>query len=554
MQLKRYISQEQLPSRAPTSPVDFANFDRLGVASDRIGKAVSSVGESIYQADAPERAIRRQLDMQQLKAEEDLEVEEALTTYKSLAQEVIERHRNNYSPGASEEYGSIGEFSKNIVSELKDLVHLDSFGGMHPTANARFRTDAFKHVEELIPVLSKMRTDVLHEKSEARLGQAKATWEHKANLSLEPLDVIGSMNGYSADLEKAVGSKMLAPDKAVERSEKFNADVAEAWFNGMIGTDPDALFYAMQYPSEEQKYLFGYIKGKDRTTFTVDREKRVLDGIERKRKDDERNLELKQTAIENKFWDSFFNAPFGATRKMFEQNEVELRKLKPERYKSIAKEVSETRDAGGIGDAEKTNRWKTMLFHSSNALTEDEILAMDGLNWSQRQELYKAKRTQVEFEHSSANNPKHFSNDDNYKFYSKEIQDQLGVIKLSPFTNASQLQLLSQAEIAFRGEYERLHKENGGNVTQEEAKVLMQQIVKTTRQKLSFKAQTYGEVPRFTDPRDLEEARKAGKITEREYAAEWAKLKGWRELQRDEADSGSDKLNPKREFNKRGKE
>ncbi len=120
------------------------------------------------------------------------------------------------------------------------------------------------------------------------------------------------------------------------------------------------------------------------------------------------------------------------------------------------------------------------------------------------------------------------------------------MIKLSPFTDAASRQLLSQAEIAFRTEYERLYEEKKGRVSQEEAKVLMQGIVTTARQNLGFKARVTGELPRFTDAAMLQAAKDAGKLTEKEYAEEYRKLKAWRALE-------EEKAQPK-EFKKHGKD
>ena len=554
MQLKRYISQDSLPPRTGTSPVDFQDFSRSGHSIDQFGKALSATGTHLFNADAPEREKLKRQELHRLAVEEDLAVQEAVTFFKTHAAETIQRRVEQYSPGASEDDRSVTEFAKNTIEDIREMVDMDAFEHMPPTARKRFQLEALKHIDSIIPDLNKKRTEMLIAKNEARLGQSRATYEHQANLANDPIDVMRAMDGYADDLYKSVQNGTLGPDKAVERANKFNSAVAESWFNAQVGRDPEGLFLAMKTPTPEHAYLFGLLGGKDQTGFTQDHERRVLDGIERKRKDDERNLEARQTEIENKFWESFYGGPFAATKRIVDENLHELRKLKPERFKSIVKEVSEARDAGGRGDEAKMNYWKTMLFHDSAAVGSDEILRMPGLNWTQRQELYKAKRAQTEFERAASSDAKHFSNDPNYKFYSREMEDQLGIIKLSPFTNASQLQLLSQAEIAFRSEFERLHKEKQGNVSQEDAKVLMQQIVKTTRQNLGFQAKVYGEVPRFTDVAALQAAKDSGKLTEREYADEYRKLKAWRELEQDAEQGTPGQSQPKREFKKHGKD
>ena len=553
MKLERYRPQETLPSHAPTAPVDLQDYSRFGRAVDKMGDTLRATGINLFNAGSAEREDARRQEWHRQKVEEDLEVQEGLTTFKTHAAEVMERRRAEYSPGASEEDASITDFAKNTITELREIQGWEAFAHMKPPARARFREAALQHIDTLIPDLNKSRTGMLQERSEARLGQSKAVYEHQANRAESPIDVMQAMDGYADDLAVAVKSGTLGVDKAVERANTFNAAVAESWFNGQIGRDPEGLFQAMRTPPPEHAYLFGLLGGKDRTGFTQEHERRVLDGIERKRKDGERNLEAKQTEIENTFWESFFNGSFEGTKRLVDQFGHELKKLKPERYKSIVKEVSDLRDAGGRGDENKTNYWKTKLSHDASALGNDEILRMSGLNWVQKQELYKAKRTQVEFERAASSDAKHFSNDSNYTFYSREMQDQLGVIKLSPFTTASSLQLLSQAEIAFRTEYERVHREKGGHVTQEDARLLMQQIVKTTRQNIGFKAKTYGEIPRFTNVADLQAAKDNGRLTNREYADEYQKLKAWRELNMDGTGDAPGEA-PTRDFKKRGKD
>ena len=553
MQLKRYISQETLPSRTATSPVDFQDFSRQGRALDQLGDTVSATGLRLFQAGSDEREKQKRQELHRKTVEEDLEVQESLTSFKTLAAEVVERRRQEYSPGASEDDKSITDFARNTIAEIRDLRDMDAFSNMSDAARARFRSGALEHLDKLIPDLNKTRTEMLIVKNEARLGQSKATYEHQANLAGDPQGVLQAMDGYAQDLHASVRNGTLSVDKAVERANKFNGELAESWFNGLIGKDPEGLFRAMGAPTPEQSYLFGLLGGKDRTGFTQDHERRVLDGIERKRKDDERKLEEKQTGIENDLWNSIYNGSFEAVKASINAQMPELKKLKPERFKAIMKDVAEIRDAGGRGDEALMNKWKTEILHDSNALGSDEIFRMPGLNWTQKQELYAAKRTQTDFERAASRDPKHFSNDDNYKFYDKEIDDQLGIIKLSPFTNATALNLLSQAKIAYRTEYERLHQEKKGHVSQEEAKVLMQQIVKTTRQNLGFKAKVHGEVPRFTEATVLQAALDSGKITPREFADEYRKLKAWRELEQDGEGDASGGLAPKRDFNKRGK-
>lgn len=556
MQLRRYISQEGLPSRAPTSPVDFQRFDASGEGMRKMGAALTSVGEHLYQADAPERAQLRQQEAHRLKLEEDLATQEAITSYKTRAQEVLERRRTEYSPGTSDDEKSITDFAKNTVQELKDLVDLEAFSNLDGNARLRFRTEAFKHIDATIPELNRMRTDILVSKSEARIGTSKALHEHKANAAKTESDAIDAMGGYANDLQIAVDGRALSADKAVERANKFNEQAALSWFNNQIAKDPEALFQAMHAPNEEQAFLFGFINGKDAKGFSEEHQRQALDSIERKRKGDERALEEKQNAIENDFWDSYFRSPKASMYYLDSTQNEELKKLKPERYKAIVKDLAEYRDAGGPGNERMMNYWKMRLFHNSNELSADAIAGMNDLNWKQRQELYAAKRTQASFEESAANNEKHWSNDPNYKFYSHELQDQLGIIKISPFTNASSLQLLSQAEIAYRNEYERLHKERKGAVTQEDASELMKRIVTTTRQNLGFKAQVYGEIPRFTDVNDLNAARESGRITDAEFTREFQKLKAWRDLQGpDGQQAGSASgMSPKKDFKKHGKE
>ena len=556
MKLQRYVSQEGLPSRTSASPVDFQHFDTTGKGIDMLGQSLSAVGEHLYAADAPERAALRRQEEKRLKLEEDLATQEAVTTYKTRAAEILERRRTEYSPGMSDEDRTITDFAKSTISELRETVNLEAFDTLPRNVKARFKTEALRHIDSLIPELNRTRTEMLVAKSEARLGQSKAFHEHMVNQAASANDVLDAADGYAGDLGKAVESGSISPDKAVERANKFNASSAENWFNARAGQDPEALFRSMQSPTPEEKYLFGFINGKDAKGFSDERKRQVLDEIDRKRKTDERTLKDQQNAIENNFWDGFFRGQTELSGRITDRQNAEIKKLEPERYKSIVKQLSEARDSGGVGDENKMNYWKMRLFHNSQELSGDNILNMSELNWKQRQELYAAKRTQASFEETVASNGKHWANDPNYKFYGHELQDQLGIIKLSPFTNASALQLLSQAEIAYRTEYERIHTEKKGNVSQQEASDLMKQIVTTTRQSLGFKAQVYGDIPRFTDARDLDAARQSGKISEAEFTREYQKLKAWRGMQgtEDPQAGASSGMTPKKDFKKHGKE
>lgn len=548
MELKRYISQDQLPSRTGTSPVDFQDYGRTGAAIDNMGKAVRSFGMDIYNADASSRAKALQQEQHRLRIDEDLAVQEQLTTFKANAAEIIQRRRESYAPGASEEEPDITSFAKGTIGELTGLLGDEKYENMNPLARNRFKKEALAHVDSLIPKLNDARNEMLIQRNEARLGQSAAIYEHRANLTDDPMEQLNAIHGYSEDLQKSVANGTLSPDKAVERGEKFGQKIAESWFNAKIGTDPEGLFRSLQAPLPEEAALLAMIGGKDRTGFTHDHERRVMDGIEQKRKDDEHKLAEKNKKLENEFWDQYFSGSFEQTKALFLQQQPELHKLNPERYKTIVKELQDTRDVGGKGDEELMNRWKTALFHSADALGHDEIARMKDLNWKQKQALYEAKRTATSYEHARASDPKHFSNQPNYKFYSGELGEQLGVIKLSPFTDAAARQVLSQAEIAYRTEYERMFQEKKGNVSQEEAKVLMQQIVTTARTNLGLKAKVSGELPRFTDPAMLQAAKDAGKITDGEYAKEWNKLKAWRAIQEDK------EAKPKKDYKQHGKE
>jgi hypothetical protein len=584
---------------AGVAPGAFTGLEQF--AQDQ-GANISKMGRDMASAQQAQ-------DQRRMKAEEDLAVSEQVTRFKTMSSQVVENKRKAYSA----ESGSDAEMSKfmpDVVSELKSWISDGQLDHSNPTVNARAKAEMYSHIDSLIPDLNKKSSEMIVGRSEARLGGAETVAHREAVNASDAWGMQEHVQNYAQEIGKAVESGMLDPGKGQERIRKFDEKASAGWFERMTAKNPEALFKAIMNPQDGDmlasvsgKEIASFLKGykeqegktfeenskaltreifplaaASRLSRTVlkehfaprltpedynkiegqlnQNEERVLNTIKRNREEDERVLKEDQKKIETGFWDKFYSNKGLVRGGLSSADEEAIRKLEPERYEKIKKALADAHDNGGIGNQERTEYWKMRLMQKSDALSSDEILKMNDLNWVQRQSLYQAKKSQTEFE-KSASNPKHFSNDPNYKFYSGQIQEQLGVIKLSPFTNAAAIQLVSQAELAYRDEFNRVLNEKG-SVSMEEAKQLMQGIVKTTRENLSFKSLAAGEVPRFSKAQDLLDAKESGNLTEKEFVKEYEKLKAWRALQGKNAD-GSDMtegegMKPTKEFKKRGKE
>jgi hypothetical protein len=604
MKLQRFLNSEQMPSRTATGTVDFQSFTRVGEAVQDLGRATVNAGNIMVEQ--PGHANRR------IKAEEDLEVSKSITRFKSIAQQVVENKRTAYAQDDSVGLG-MSKFQPEVVGELTDWLDSEEFDKMSQIARARFKAEGLAHIDTMIPELGKMSSEMIVQGSEKRLGEAEALQLQKAVDAPDAGSLLDTVGQYGLELQKAVHGGTLSEGKSEERLLKFQEKASTQWFERQAAKNPEGMFRAIYSDNPDDKALlapvdgskiqsflkeYGEHRGKDfkeqsaaRMRFAFpqavagrimrtdlkdmapfftpedftklqsqldENDKIVLANMEQKRKSEERELKLEQDNIERNFWDSYFSKPtmIGGTVSL--EMDGQLKKLEPTRYEHIREKIANARDTGGQGDESSMNYWKMKLFHNSDALSADQILGMNNLNYKQRQELYTAKRTQYEFEQSASKDPKHFSNHPNYKFYEGQIQEQLGIIKLSPFTNASALQILSQAEVAYRDEYRKLYEDGKAHPSQDEAKQLMQNIVKTARENLGFKAKAIGELPMFPDADSLNRAHNEGKLDWKGFTREFEKLKAWRAMQgldpygKPLEESKDDK--PVREFKKRGKE
>lgn len=603
MELKRFISSEGLPRSSGAAPVQHQNFSAVGQAIQQLGHTMSAQGKEISAGDA--QAQRR------AKAEEDLDVSKSVTRFKSISQQTVENKRKAYSPDGS--FGnSMATFQPDTVKELKEWAESPEFELLTPTAQARFKTEAYSHIESLIPELGKMSSELIVQGSEHRLGEARISFNESAVNAADSAGLEKSVTDYGVELDKAVMSGMLSKPKAQERLMKFHEDVSRDWFERKAAMNPESMYRALHSTEPNDRRVLAQVDGKAIAAFVknygeqqskdfkgqsaarlqatfplavrgnivrrdlkdmaeyfttedfnkiqgqVDKnEQMVNENIKAKKTQEDDDLKKKQSLVENNFWDQYFSNPGLVNGSLSAAQDRELKILEPTRYEKVRETLAKARDVGGLGDEKTMNLWKVKLFHNSNALNPDQILGMNNLNYSQRQELFAAKRTQEAFEKEGSSNAKHFSNDPNYKFYSGAIQEQLGIIKLSPFTNASSIQVLSQAEVSYREEFKRLVDKNG-SVSMEEAKQLMTSIVGIARQNIGFKSQAMGEMPRYQDSQKLHAEYDAGRITDKEFIQEWEKLKAWRAVQGMNPDgtpmedaAGS---KPKREFSKHGKE
>lgn len=603
MQLQRFITKEGLPARSGTDTVNFQDVSSVGRATRGLGIAITNA----FQDQANVTNVQ---DARRVKAEEDLAVSRATTRFKSDTEQIITNRRKAYSESDSMDT-VMSKFQPDVVGELRARIESEPYEDQSPTVRARFMADAYGHIDSLIGSLGNMSSEMIVQASEKRIGEAKTTHTEMAVNAPDAASLEQSVASFSTEVYKAVPDA-LSQGKAEERVMKFHEDVSRDWFARKAASDPESMYRALHSSEPNDRRLLAQVDGKAiaafiknygeqtandfkgqsasrlQTTFPlvvrgsiirrdleymaelfttedfnkiqsqVDKnEQRVNESLRATKDKNDDDLKKKQAAVENQFWDRYFSNPGLVNGSLSLQQDRDLKILEPSRYEKVRETLAQARDVGGLGDEATMNLWKAKLFHDSNALKPDEIMNMNKLNYKQRQELFAAKRTQDAFEKEGGSNAKHFSNDPNYKFYSGAIQEQLGIIKLSPFTNASSIQVLSQAEVSYREEFKRM-VDTHGSVSMEEAKALMSNVVAIARQNIGIKATATGEMPRYQDSMRLQAAKETGQIDDKEFVREYEKLKAWRAIQGINPDgtpmddAAGDR--PKRAFKRHGKE